>query len=70
MGEKAHWNSEEETSFIEFLLSQKSRKADGGWRDAVMQEAADHLAKLGLLTKGLKKTKKMCEGKWKAVSEF
>jgi len=63
----AVWIPSEETSFINFLLDNKSEAGDGGnFKTATYQWAVTHITPLH--EKGIAKTVKACRNKWSAVS--
>ncbi|KIK76976.1 hypothetical protein PAXRUDRAFT_72463, partial [Paxillus rubicundulus Ve08.2h10] len=60
----ARWTLDEETTFIDFLLSQFSASSDGNPRKATFNEAATLLKKEFPEALDAKKTSDVCRSKW------
>ncbi|KIJ14054.1 hypothetical protein PAXINDRAFT_79922, partial [Paxillus involutus ATCC 200175] len=63
----AKWTLDEETAFIDFLLSQFSASGDGNPRKATFNEAATLLKKKFPKALGAEKTGDVCRSKWTAL---
>ncbi|KIK81240.1 hypothetical protein PAXRUDRAFT_114774, partial [Paxillus rubicundulus Ve08.2h10] len=63
----ARWTLDEETAFIDFLLSQFSASSDGNPRKATFNEAATLLKKKFPEALGAEKTGDVCRSKWTAL---
>ncbi|KIJ10947.1 hypothetical protein PAXINDRAFT_85276, partial [Paxillus involutus ATCC 200175] len=63
----AKWTLDEETAFIDFLLSQFSASGDGNPRKATFNEAATLLKKKFPKALGAEKTSDVCRSKWTAL---
>ncbi|KIK89808.1 hypothetical protein PAXRUDRAFT_831756 [Paxillus rubicundulus Ve08.2h10] len=64
----AKWTTEEETTFIEFLLSQCSSSGNGSnFKKPTFTVAAMHLKVKFLNASGAEKTHDVCQGKWTAL---
>jgi hypothetical protein len=67
----AKWTTEEETTFMEFLLSQCLPSDDGSnFKKPTFTAAAMHLKVKFPNASGAEKTCDVCQGKWTAVSHF
>ncbi|KIK91938.1 hypothetical protein PAXRUDRAFT_795399, partial [Paxillus rubicundulus Ve08.2h10] len=63
----ARWTLDEETAFIDFLISQFSASGDGNPRKATFNEAATLLKKKFPEALGAEKTGDVCRSKWMAL---
>ncbi|KIL00022.1 hypothetical protein PAXRUDRAFT_130798 [Paxillus rubicundulus Ve08.2h10] len=64
----AKWTTEEETTFVEFLLSQCSSSGDGSnFKKPTFTVAAMHLKVKFPNASGAEKTCDVCQGKWTAL---
>jgi hypothetical protein len=63
----ASWTPEEETVFVDFLLSQFSASGDGNPKGATFTEAANLLKERFPNASGAEKTAGVCKNKWQSV---
>ncbi|KIK72759.1 hypothetical protein PAXRUDRAFT_836380, partial [Paxillus rubicundulus Ve08.2h10] len=64
----AKWTTEEETTFVEFLLSKCSSSGDGSnFKKPTFTVAAVHLKVKFLNALGVEKMCDVCQGKWTAL---
>jgi hypothetical protein len=65
---KAHWNADETTALLDYLLQHISEAGDGvSFKPSTWTAVGVHLAKAQLLTAGPVKTAKRCKSKWMSV---
>ncbi|KIK75763.1 hypothetical protein PAXRUDRAFT_171791, partial [Paxillus rubicundulus Ve08.2h10] len=63
------WTEEEETFFIDFLISEVASSGDGGFKKITFQEAAKHLKAKFLQQVGGEKTAASCQSKFQGLKK-